>query len=248
MAKPSIDILINAANQGVAKTYFEALDTYFDELSSAITTNKAIFTTSGTFTVPTGVTRVKVSGGGAGGGGASFYGSGGGAGQCVSQTAIDVTAGESITVTIGTGGLGNQTALSGAAKTPSGTFSGSNGGNTSFGSLLTLISGKGATSVGGSSGYPGAAGGVGGNRGEMINLQIYASDTFAYYNGGRGGDSLFGSGGTGGYWSAVDNTKTAGGNGIGFCSGGGGGGTHQDTGMSCTKGGDGANGYLVIEW
>ena len=69
------------------------------------------FSTSGTFTVPTGITAVWVTmtGGGGGGAGGAFSGgsgAGGGASSVILAQRISVTNGENIVVTIGTGGAG----------------------------------------------------------------------------------------------------------------------------------------------
>ena len=104
--------------------------------------NNQVFTANGTFTVPTGVTKVYLTGcgAGAGGGAASWQavvastGAGGEAGESCSGTEISVTSEASITVTIGTGGGGGGVAS--PVYMPAGT--GDNGGTTSFGSLKTL--------------------------------------------------------------------------------------------------------------
>jgi hypothetical protein len=112
------------------------------------------FTTSGTFTVPTGVTKVWATVVGAGGGGGNRQGQsaiafGGFAGAYITEQ-VTVTPGESITVTVGTG-------------VTSGT-----GGNSSFGSLTASGGGAGAVAnipdyqflLGGQTGY-GVSGGIG---------------------------------------------------------------------------------------
>jgi hypothetical protein len=92
---------------------------------------------------------------------------------------------------------------------------------TSFGSLLTLAGGDGADNV--FSGGGGAAGGPGGQAGEHGGA-----------NGGKGGDTLFGIGGSGAAGGEV---------GGGFGSGGGG--TTYDV---AGGGGDGAPGFVRIDW
>jgi hypothetical protein len=75
--------------------------------------NTAVFTSSGSWTVPQGVTKILVSGcGGGAGGGGSYYssssdyrgGSGGGAGQSTIKQSISVTPGHLLSITIGAGG------------------------------------------------------------------------------------------------------------------------------------------------
>jgi hypothetical protein len=128
------------------------------------------FTTTGTFVVPSNVTRVKVyctGGGGGGAGCASVQDGGGGAAGGTAIGYYAVTASASITVTIGAAGTG------GAA----GYNAGGNGGNSSFGSLcsagggtcganqngVTTAGGQGGVGVSGQlnlSGGNGAAGGI----------------------------------------------------------------------------------------
>lgn len=108
-----------------------------------------IFTSSGTWTCPTGVTVIDVLAvGGGGGGGASkstdntysCVGGGGGGGQ-VFETQLTVTPGTSYTVTIGSGGLGST----------SGASAGGVGGSTTFANgatvLLTALGGGGGASA-----------------------------------------------------------------------------------------------------
>lgn len=84
------------------------------------------FASSGTFSIPTGTTSVKVTCVGGGGGGTSVYigpysqypgGHGGYGGQAVGV--FDATGGGSITITVGAGGTGsnNATGTSGGAST-----------------------------------------------------------------------------------------------------------------------------------
>ncbi|MBL7726333.1 MAG: hypothetical protein JNM68_01555 [Dinghuibacter sp.] len=112
------------------------------------------FTTNSTFTVPTGITEVLIEMWGAGGGG-HFPGGGGGSGGYWLGL-IPVTAGTSVILTIGLGGV------AGTHSTPGGT-----GANTSFtcpGFNVATGGGLGADSVSNSSfeAYRGGRGGVGG--------------------------------------------------------------------------------------
>lgn len=127
--------------------------------------SKEVFTSSGVFNVPAGVTQIFVTlvGGGGGGGAGNAWngvshpvtGSGGGAGQGWIRKAIDVTPLEAITVTIGAGG---EPANSWGDVSP---LNGPNGTDSSLGSYLTAKGGQ-----GGSGGYGGGGtsygGGVGG--------------------------------------------------------------------------------------
>jgi hypothetical protein len=112
-----------------------------------------VFTSNGTFTVPAGIVRIKVSCVGGGAGGASGFnidfgegnttgaqGNGGGAGG-TAVAYLTVTPGQSIPVTVGGGSNGS----------PSGPAA--SGGTTSFGSLLSATGGSGN----GATGTPSAA-------------------------------------------------------------------------------------------
>lgn len=115
---------------------------YEDITNAPSTTGKQLFTSSGTFTVPTGITTVwvQLKGGGGGGGGANTsntstaLGTGGygGEGQVACLTPITVTSGQTIIVTIGAGGVG------GSVNSIGGT-----GGATSFGTYLSAVGGGG---------------------------------------------------------------------------------------------------------
>ena len=165
-----------------------------------------LFTASGNFTVPTGVTMVWLTGsaggggaGGQGGGGMGRPGGGGGGGQAAISSIVIVTAGASIPVTIGVGGTG------GAAGTTGDGSDGIVGGNTLFGGLLTLTGGGfggGGTSA---PGTPGASGGFGatpgstgsggeGVPGASIFGPVSAQSSAGY---GSGGGSTVGAGNAG---------------------------------------------------
>jgi hypothetical protein len=223
------DAFASAAPDKVASS--ESIKAYADALLSEHT---AIFTSSGTFTVPAGITEVLVSGigGSGGGGGGGAWGSaasgGGGGGSGSGRAIVDfpvlgLTPGASITVTIGNGGTGGQ---GGVGATNDGA-NGSAGNTTSFNAHLSLAGGSGgiggqagATSTGGGGGGGGAgiasgAGGDGGNGGGSA--------------GNTATDGLYGAGGSGG-------------GGAGGASGGGGGGGGGSTIGDGGNGGTGATG------
>jgi len=113
------------------------------------------FSSSGTFTVPSGVRRLFVQAWGAGGGGGRtnnnyLIGSGGGGGG-YGAGYVNVTPGDSCTITVGTGG-------SGASSTNS---SGTSGGQSSFVHSSKTISGNGGS--GGGYTNPSSAGASGGS-------------------------------------------------------------------------------------
>lgn len=192
------------------------------DIPATYTQNQQAFTASGTFTVPAGVTAVYVSGigggGGAGGKNTSSYSTGGGgSGQYCIRKKFSVTPGQVISVTIGAGGSGG---------TISGT-SGSSGGATTFGALLTLSGGSGSPGRTDTNTTPGIGGFPNGQTGGYNGASSI---------GGNGGCSPFGNGGLG---VAGDGGSAA------ANTGGGGGGT----GSTASKaGGAGGSGYLLVEW
>jgi hypothetical protein len=137
-AVPSPGIL-QAAAMGSSELIVcdEAAKTFSDPFDKSRFKNMSAFTTSGTFTVPAGVTEVLIEMWGAGGGG-HFPGGGGGSGGYWTGL-VPVTGISTITLTVGTGG---------AAGTH--TLAGGNGGNTSFsctGFNITAAGGLGADSL-----------------------------------------------------------------------------------------------------
>lgn len=100
------------------------------------------FTSSGTWTCPTGTSLVEAVLVGGGGGGGTVHSSitgyhgaaGGGGGGEVKKVSIPVTAGTTYTVTVGAGGSGSTTGQTSPV-------SGGNGGDTSFGLTRTLANG-----------------------------------------------------------------------------------------------------------
>jgi hypothetical protein len=93
-----------------------------------------LFTSSGTFTVPAGVTKlyVAVIGGGGAGGGATSGSRGGRAGGCggLAKGFVSISSGQSVVVTVGTGGVGS-------------TGTGTAGGASSFGAYMSATGGSG---------------------------------------------------------------------------------------------------------
>lgn len=179
------------------------------------------FTSSGSFTVPCGVTSITVQvwgGGGAGGGGNDNTlngGSGGGGGGYCTQT-ISVTPGQVISYTVGTGGAG-------------GTGDGGDGGTTTF-SSVSAPGGKGGQANGGVAG----TGGVGCTSTGGNGVASTSS------TGGNGGDGA--NGGAGGIGGVVNTDGSP-----GSIIGGGGGGGGQRSGGS-ESGGNGARGQITIQY
>jgi hypothetical protein len=209
------------------------------------------FTVNGSFTVPTAVTKIYVSGcaggGGGGGGGrrtstAEFGGGGGGggAGQNVFRQEFSVTPGDVIAITIGGSGSGGTTAVGANGN------AGTSGGNTVVGSLITFTGGAGGSGGGGATGFAGGGGGTGYPQGSYGTDGSLGTGGAAQGsgNGGAGASCPFGGGG-----GCVRSTSSGSAGGIsgynaaGYGSGGAGG----STGTGGT-GGNGAPGIVIIEW
>lgn len=228
------------------------------------------FVSNGSFTVPTGITKIWISGvagGGAGGGGGSnavtgYFGGaggGGGAGQGAFKKFQTVTPGEVIPITIGLGGVNDATHGQGGVAGSDNAYNGADGTDTIIGTYLTLLHGgggfKGSSSSVTSNNGLGGPGGFGGVFGALIdgqqggyggvggNVGGLAINCF----GGDGGSNMFGAGGRGirnETVSAADNGRP----GHGYGSGGSGGGVSIVNPSNGGNGGNGANGMVLIEW
>lgn len=201
-----------------------------------------VFTSSDTWSRPTGCRfiRVRLTAGGAGGAGAtaassqSCAASGGGAGG-YGEGFYDVTSTSSVSVTIGAGGAG------GAAANGTGT----GGGVTSFGALLSANGGTGGSAMASGTGVayvtagaPAAAGSgghvnAGGNSGEPGHR-----DSGTIFMSGRGAPSHFGGAGRG--------TNFAGAGAAGGAPGAGGAGAASNSATGYA-GGAGAAGIVIVE-
>jgi hypothetical protein len=195
---------------------------------------KKVFTSSGSWTAPAGITEVILVGFGGGGGGGTNQQGGGGSIQC--QSYVSVVPGTTYTITIGAGG-----------------GVGGDGGSTTFGSLSTFIgaSGSGLGGIHGSfslncAGLKGQSSVASGGSGSYssgvlengtINWLGYSGGVGGVYptGGGGGGGGPNGAGGNGG--AASTNGSSAAAN-----SGAGGGGG----GGSGAVGGSGGSGMLTI--
>lgn len=202
------------------------------------------FTGDGTYTPTTNMLYCIVEalggGGGAGGtgnggGGSSICTTGGGGAGGYCRKVIDAaTIGVSQVVTIGAGGAG-----------ATGNLTGTSGGSTTFGAILTA--GGGSGSAGSASSLPvlGGAGGTasGGDinvSGQIGGISSAFSPAGAFTgSSGIGGNTLYG---TGGQAIAIGNNN--GNNGIGYGSGGSGSSTITAGGNK--TGGTGASGLVIV--
>jgi hypothetical protein len=186
--------------------------------------NIQVFNTTGTWTNPGNVDKVKVTVTGGGGGGGGRQGSGGGGGGSVIEIIPFPTA-TNVPITIGNGGVGGNTSGPGS----------SSGNTSSFGPYCSASGGVGAPGPGTN---PGAQGGVGGV-GSGGNINIYGIEgSPAGSGGGPGGPTFYGTGGIG----ANNNAGCA-----GKAFGGGGAGSAQ-TSDQPQNGGTGAVGVVVVEY
>jgi len=195
-------------------------------------TAEVVFLSTGSFTVPTGITTVIVEcwGGGQGGvNGSGTTGGAGGLGADYVRSTLTVISGNTYTVTIGNGG-GPSTA----------------GGDTWFGAVGTIIAkggGSATADIGdvtfaGGAGAAGALAGVGGGGGGA------AGDA---NNGGAASGQTHGTGGaTGGGDGGDGGASSANGN-PGVVPGGGGGGGGFKL-LGTTTAGSGAKGKCTVTW
>jgi hypothetical protein len=160
------------------------------------------FTSSGTFSVPTGLTEVDVLVVGGGGGGGVNKAGGGGAGGLIFMPSYPVTPGGTVSVTVGCGG---------ANATAPGAVNGGTGQDSVFGTLTAKGGGYGAADIAnqggpGGSGGSGGGGSRGGSGGTAIQpTQPGNSGTYGFGNAGGtapGGAPAYGAGGGGGAGAA----------------------------------------------
>lgn len=187
----------------------------------------SVITASTVWTVPQGVSLVRVrlvgAGGGGGGGDVGYAGAGGGAGGYAEGT-VGVTPGQVLSLSVGAGGAGS-----------SGRSTAEPGNSTSFAGALSATGGGGGGSANPLS--PGGAGGQG-SGGSLALAGGYGNDGSTDSNGvgGAGGASAFGGGGRGSRGGGVFANGQA--------PGSGGGGGYQIP----SNGGNGAPGVIVIDY
>lgn len=235
-------------------SFLPALLLTFFGLSDTFGQSPTVFTTSGTFTVPQGVTSITIDCIGAGGSGGSGrgnnnQGAGGGAGGQHARSTIAVNAGEIYTVTV-----------AGLTLAPSGTNN--TNGNTGSFSEVTRLSTTHARANGGAGGINANGtrlGGIGNTIGGIGNVIVRrggngGDGTASNSGAGGGGAGTTGNGGNASATTAGTGTSLFGGNGAagltttnpgnpGFNYGGGGsGGRRSDTG------GNGAQGFVQISF
>jgi PKD repeat protein len=230
------DVRLTATNAGGSST--ETKSGYIKAYSV-----QSFFSTpvGGSWTVPADITSVDycvVAGGGGGG----RYGGGGGAGGFLTGT-LTVTPGNSLIVTVGSGGAGSTNSNN----------KGTNGVNSVFGPTITANGGGGGGSTNNAVGADGGSGGGGIRSG---NAGGAGSQGSAGGAGSTSGGNYYGGGGGGAGGSGVAASGTVAGNGgagnscsingVTYAGGGGGGSNSAGSAGTATNGGgaggDGAAG------
>ena len=223
---------IKTETASIKSTVDTNLDGKISQIKGGLQPREQIFTTSGPWTRPTGVTSVEVvcvGGGGAGAGSSGFtsrkYAGGGGGGGAYVKKIVQVSANQ--TITIGSGG----TSTAGQAGAP--------GGTTSFGSLVTAGGGGGGgtltgqnapTNGGGGGGFGSSAGSsgqdYGGGGGGGMSSPGESAGLYRPFQTARSGNGYFGCQGSGVHLTTSLETGRASGGGAGIdgmCGGGAGG-------------------------
>lgn len=198
-----------------------------------------------TFTVPAGVTCIKVEAWGGGGGGSNISnpnrrGGGGGGGAYASSLVTPVTPGSNYVVNVGAGGTGSSpgqnSTFNSSTVIAAGGFGGinNNSGAGAGGSMLVsngMVEFAGGNGANGGGTFSGGGGGGAGSGGAGGNATGQTGGTGTVVNGGNGGNGVSG---------------TSNGN-IGIIHGGGGSGAVASSNTS-VSGGHGANGLVVITY
>ena len=194
--------------------------------------NMQVFTANGTFTVPAGVTKVKVTvvGGGGGGGGSTSsyggYGGGGGGGGSAIKIISGLTPAGTVSVTVGAGGAASSGGAGGA------------GGTSSFGAYCSSTGGGGGVANYGDTGLGGS--------GSSGDLNIVGG------SGGGGGGGTVSFGGSSFFGGSIRPAVPSNSGdvaGVAGCQyGGGGSGSRSPNNGSTVNGGAGASGVVVVEY
>lgn len=231
--------LVPAPSAGDAAKYLTGAGTYAAPTTSIY--GRQVFTSSGTFTVPAGVTTVEFEILGAGGGGgavsaANYRAGGGGNGGSYCRGRATVTPGSNISVTVGAGGAGG----SGGA--------GATGGSSSFGSHATAPGGTGG-SQNAVTGQGGAVTSAGSNPTGTYDYDCAGGRGFSQTNQGSistypalcfgGGNALFP-----GLFATPSNAAGT----SAVNRGCGGTGACNTNGTGSLNGGNGADGLVIVRW
>ncbi len=250
IATPATSLLLYSQGGAIADGYYynsgtPAAPIWSSFITTASTvngcfTNWQLFTANGTFTVPAGITKIKVCVYGGGAGGCSGYtnsqlgGGGGGAGG-YAEGIFTVVSLSNYAVTIGAGGSGGA----------SGGGLGNNGSSSAFGALLSATGGSAPPTYGvrgeggtGSGGYFNSCLGSGGGTGNNGSGDGGTGGGAAVGSSGTGGGGGGGNGGGCGGYAGIQGSDALANSGAG---GGGGGGNNG-------AGGNGAAGKVIVFW
>ncbi len=191
-----------------------------------------VYTSSGNFVVPNGVTIVRatvVGGGGSGGYHSSMPSGGGGAGGQAIGIINNLTPGQVVAVTVGGGGAA-----------PGSPANGNNGQTSSFGSYMLGYGGIGGNG-GTASNFSNAGGAGGGASGGQVNMggSVGTDAIVVACRGGDGGGPGNGRGASGPQPGIAAS---------GYGGGGGGGGTTTSGAVAGYPGGAGGAGIVIIEY
>jgi hypothetical protein len=206
---------------------------------SALVPNLHVFTTNGTFIVPTNVTRIRVDlWGGGGGGGKSTTGANGGGGGAggYAFNVLSVIPGTNYTVTVGIGGT------NGVA----GTLSSIILTNSAATNALTAAGGGNGTNAVNSVNGGGGIGGTTTN--SLISVVGGAGETGGVFGGGYGASALGPFGGIGGLGGVATNGTAASNGGNANGPGAGGGGASAGSNPQLAGGGTGGPGLVIVQY
>ena len=203
------------------------------------------YTSSGLYSIPAGVTQIKVECWGAGGGGSTITSNGarggGGGGGAYASSIVTVVPGNIYSIVVGTGGTANNTGGNSSFNTSDVIAAGGNGGTNnsatagsggSTAASIGVIEYAGGNGANGGGTWSGGGGGGAGSNGAGGNAPTAASGSFGTgtsLNGGNGGASI--------------RNSNNGNNGNNYGAGGSGASTNSGTART---GGSGANGYVLI--
>ncbi len=229
-------------------------------INNVIVHGQQIFTTSSTFTIPTGISSIDLFGVGGGAGGSTYHdnddgtdgsgGGGGGAGYTTTVSGLSVSGGQVLVINIGAGGAGGVS----TTKKPWDVAYGKYGADTTIlrngTSLLTAKGGR----CGGTERYGGSGGSGGGSAISYprdVDGGSDGTDGGTYRYGGTGqhtttrafgesSNTLYAGGGGGGNWD--------GSYGKGGAGGGGNGGDWTNDFTSSGASGTGGGGGLCERW
>jgi hypothetical protein len=218
----------------------------FGFLQQGLSQVKQTITTSGTFTVPVGVTSITVECWGGGGRGSTLSsnmsGAGGGGGA-YAKSVISVSPNTGYPIVVGSGssttssggdsyfGTGSDVLAKGGNSSPDNSNTSVTGQSGSIGNIITYNGGNSALGSG-NGGGGGSSGGTGSD-GNYTNTTTTSSTGGTITGGGSGGSGRTGSSGNGS---------------SGSVPGGGGGGAFKSSGTTTRNGGNGANGQVVVSY